>query len=252
MGRLDGKNVFITGGSRGIGFATAREALKEGANAIAICSHYVETREAALAKLREEFPGRNIEGYTPNLSSEEEIGAAMHDFIGKYDNHLDAVCHIAGITHNNSIKNIPDGLFREVIEVNLIGTYNVDRQAGLIMRQQRYGSIVNTSSITGVYGCNLGCAYGASKAGVLGLTRSLARELAYFKIRVNAVCPGVVKTDMSMKDTSEAAMKYVNSTIALGRMGEPEELAKMFVFLASDDSSYCTGGYYHADGWTTA
>ena len=251
MGRLDGKNVFITGGSRGIGYATAREALKEGANAIAICSHYVETREAALKKLREDFPGRNIEGYTPNLSSEEEIGAAMDDFMGKYGA-LDAVCHIAGITHNNTIKNIPDGLFREVIEVNLIGSYNVDRQAGLRMIKQRRGSIVNTASIAGVYGSSMGSGYGASKAGVLGLTRSLGRELAYFGIRVNAVCPGVVKTDMVMKDTSEAAIKYVNSTIGLKRMGEPEELAKMFVFLASDDASYCTAGFYHCDGWTTA
>lgn len=252
MGRLDGKNVFITGGSRGIGFAVAVEALKEGANAIAICSHYVETREAALAKLREQFPGRNIEGYTPALSSEAEIGAAMKDFIGKYGNHLDAVCHLAGITHNNTIKNIPDGLFREVVEVNLIGTYNVDRQAGLIMRGQKYGSIVNTASIAGVYGSSMGIGYGASKAGVLGLTRSLAREMAYFGVRVNAVCPGVIETDMTMKDTSEAAMQYVCSTIGLKRIGKPEEVAKMFVFLASDEASYCTANFYHVDGWTTA
>ena len=256
---MKGKNVFITGGSRGIGFATAREMLIEGANAVAIVSHFDETREAALKALNEEFPGRNIVGYTMDLAvaTEEEIGAAMHDFIAKFPDeegkqHLDAVCSIAGITHNNTIKNIPDGLFEHVIAVNLTATYRVDRQAGLIMKDQKFGSIVNTASIAGVYGSSMGAGYGASKAGVIGLTRSLGRELAFFNVRVNAICPGVVKTDMTMKNTSEAAMKYVNSTIALKRMGEPRELARMFVFLASDEASYCEAGIYHVDGWTTA
>lgn len=256
---MKGKNVFITGGSRGIGFATAREMLIEGANAVAICSHYEETREAALKALNEEFPGRNIVGYTFDLGTctEAEVGACMKDFVAKFPDengkqHLDAVCSIAGITHNNTIKNIPDGLFEHVVRVNLIGTYYVDRQAGMIMRGQKYGSIVNTASIAGVYGSSMGSGYGASKGGVIGLTRSLGRELAFFNIRVNAICPGVVKTDMTMKDTSEAAINYVNSTIALKRMGEPRELARMFVFLASDEASYCEAGVYHVDGWTTA
>jgi len=255
---MKGKNIFITGGSRGIGFATARLALAEGANAVAICSHYDETREAALKALNEEFPGRNIVGYTFDLATcdQEVIGNAMKDFIAKFPNeegktHLDAVCSIAGITHNNTIKNMPDGLFEQVIRVNLIGTYYVDRQAGLIMRAQKFGSIVNTSSITGQYGSRMGAGYGASKGGVLGLTRSLAAELAFFKIRVNAVLPGVVQTDMTMKSTPPEAMDAINKTIALGRMGQPEELARMFIFLASDAASYCTSGFYNVDGWTT-
>ncbi len=255
---MKGKNVFITGGSRGIGFATAREMLKEGANAVAICSHFEETREAALAKLNEEFPGRNIVGYTFDLATctEADIDACMKDFIAKFPNeegkqHLDAVCSIAGVTHNNTCKNIPEGLFEEVVRVNLTGTWYVDHCACNIMRGQRYGAIVNTASIAGVYGSSMGAGYGASKAGVIGLTRSLGREMAYFNVRVNAICPGVVKTDMVMKDTSEAAIKYVCQGIALHRMGEPEELAKMFVFLSSDASSYCEAGIYHCDGWTT-
>lgn len=256
---MKGKNVFITGGSRGIGFATVREMLIEGANAVAIVSHYPETREAALKALNEEFPGRNIVGYTFDLevATEEEIGACMKDFISKFPDengktHLDAVCSIAGISHNNTIKNIPDGTFEKVVKVNLLGTWRVDRQAGLIMRAQKYGSIVNTASIAGVYGSSMGAGYGASKGGVIGLTRSLGRELSYFNVRVNAVAPGVVDTDMTRKDNTPEAMEYVKGTIALHRVSQPREQARMFVFLASDEASYCEAGIYHVDGWTTA
>ncbi len=259
MALMTGKNVFITGGSRGIGFATAREALLEDANAVAICSHFDETREAALKKLNEEFPGRNIVGYTFDLETcgEAEISAAMKDFIAKFPDaegkqHLDAVCSLAGITHNNTCKNIPEGLFEKVVRVNLIGTWYVDHQAALIMRGQKYGSIVNTASVAGVYGNSMGAGYGASKGGVIGLTRSLGREMAFFNVRVNCVAPGVVKTDMTTKDTGPEALEYVCSTIALRRMGEPSELAKMFIFLSSDNASYCEAGLYHVDGWTTA
>lgn len=258
MALMTGKNVFITGGSRGIGFATAREALLEDANAVAICSHYDETREAALKKLNEEFPGRNIVGYTFDLETctESVIGDAMKDFIAKFPDaegkqHLDAVCSLAGITHNNTCKNIPEGLFEKVVRVNLIGTWYVDHQAALIMRGQKYGSIVNTASIAGVYGSSMGSGYGASKGGVIGLTRSLGREMAFFNVRVNAICPGVVKTDMVMKDCTEAAIAAVSAGIAMRRMGEPSELAKMFIFLCSDNASYCEAGLYHVDGWTT-
>ena len=98
----------------------------------------------------------------------------------------------------------------------------------------------------------MGAGYGASKGGVIGLTRSLGREMAFFNVRVNCVAPGVVKTDMTTKDTGPEALEYVCSTIALRRMGEPSELAKMFIFLSSDNASYCEAGLYHVDGWTTA
>ena len=251
MGRLEGKNILVTGGSRGIGFAVAVDCLKEGANAVAIFSHYEETREAALAKLREQFPGRNIVGYSPAISDEAEVGAAMQDFIGQFGGHLDAVCHLVGVTHANTIRNIPDGKFREVVETNLFGTYAVNRQAALIMCKQRYGSIINTSSIAALYGAPMGIGYGASKAGVLGLTRSLARGVVRFGVRVNCVCPGVTATDMTLKDITPEALAQVQTTIAMGRLGQPEEISKMFIFLASDESSYCTGGFYHVDGWST-
>ena len=151
---MDGKTVFLTGGAGGIGFATARLMLEEGAQAVLITDLNEEVTTKAAEKLKSEFPGRNIEAAWPNLGSEEEIGAVMRAFAEKYGK-LDAALSIAGITHNTTIKRMQPGEFLRQVDVNLIDTYNVDRQAGLIMREQRFGSIVNTSSICGLYGLSL-------------------------------------------------------------------------------------------------
>lgn len=249
MGLMDGKTVFITGGAGGIGNATARVMLREGALAIMITDLNEEITNSALEKLKADFPGRNIEGAWPNLLQEASVGEAIKGFAQKYGR-LDAACSIAGITHNTTIKRIMDGEFQKQIDVNLIGTYHVDRQAGLIMREQGFGSIINTSSICGLYGNPMGCGYGASKAGVIGLTKSLGRELGYFNVRVNCVAPGTIRTNMTTSLSPEA-LKAATDGIALHRMGEPEEVANMFLFLASDLSSYCTAAVYQVDGFST-
>lgn len=249
MAIMEGKTVFITGAAGGIGYATARLMLREGAEAVMITDINEEVATRALNGLKEEFPGRNIEAAWPNLTSEEEVGAAMASFVEKYGK-LDAVCSIAGITHNTTIKRIQPGEFRKQVEVNLMGTYCVDRQAGLIMQKQRFGSIVNTSSICGQYGSSMGCGYGASKAGVIGLTKSLGRELGYFNVRVNCVAPGAIRTPMTA-GLSPEALKAATANIALRRMGEPEEVANVFLFLASDMSSYCTASVVNVDGFST-
>lgn len=246
---MKGKTVFITGAAGGIGFATARLMLQEEALALMITDINEAISTAAADRLKAEFPGRNIEVAWPDLTKEEEVGAAMQKFAAKYG-HLDAVCSIAGITHNVTIQKMPDNEFMRQINVNLLGTYHVDRQAALIMKEQRYGSIINTSSICGLYGNAMGCGYGASKAGVIGLTKSLGRELGYFNVRVNCVAPGVIRTNMTA-NLSPAAVKVVADGIALRRMGEPEEVANMFLFLASDLSTYCTAGVYNVDGFAT-
>ena len=249
MALMEGKTVFITGAAGGIGNATARLMLKEGALAVMITDINEEITTRALNALKEDFPGRNIEAAWPNLTSEEEVGSVMRAFTEKYGK-LDAVCSIAGITHNTTIKRIADGEFRNHVEVNPMGTYCVDRQAGLIMQKQRCGSIVNTSSICGEYGSPMGCGYGASKAGVIGLTKSLGRELGYFNVRVNCVAPGAIRTPMTAS-LSPGARKAATANIALRRMGEPEEVANVFLFLASDMSSYCTASVYNVDGFST-
>jgi len=251
MGIMDGKTVFITGGTRGVGFALATRMLEEGAKAVAICGTKEETVAPALAKLKEAFPAKaeNIHGYWPSLLVEAEVARDMKDFHDKYGR-IDAVCSNAGVTHNVTIKNIPEGEFQRQIDVNLVGTYYVDRQAGLLMRAKRKGSIVNTASMTGLYGSGMGCGYGASKAGVIGLTRSLGRELAFFNVRVNCVAPGVIDTDMVAGLTPEA-VKAVSAGIALRRMAKPEEVANAILFLGSDLASYCTATCLSVDGWTT-
>lgn len=251
MGIMDGKTVFITGGTRGVGFALATRALEEGAQAVAICGSKEETVAPALAKLKEAFPAKaeEIFGYWPNLRVEAEIARDMNDFVAKVGR-LDVCCSNAGITHNTTIKRIPEGDFQNQVDINLTATYYVDRQAGLIMMKQRSGSIVNTASMTGLYGSGMGCGYGASKAGVIGLTRSLGRELAFFNIRVNCVAPGVIDTDM-VAGLSPEAVKAVSAGIALRRMAKPEEVANAILFLGSDLASYCTATCLSVDGWTT-
>lgn len=247
MGLMDGKTVLITGGAGGIGNATARVMLQEGALAVMIYDINEEVTTKALKQLKADFPGRNIECAWPDLLDEEAVGAPMRDFAQRYGR-LDAVCSIAGITHNTTIKRIMDGEFQKQVDVNLIATYHVDRQAGLIMTQQRFGSIINTSSVCGLYGNAMGCGYGASKAGVIGLTKSLGRELGYFNVRVNCVAPGSIRTNMTAQ-LNPAALKTATDQIALRRMGEPEEVANMFLFLASDLASYCTAAVYQVDGF---
>ena len=247
MGLMSGKTVFITGAAGGIGFATARVMLREGAAAVMLTDINEAVTTSAMEKLKTEFPKANIECGWPNLLDEEAVGNALRGFAKKYGR-LDAVCSIAGITHNTTIKRIMDGEFKKQIDVNLMGTYNVDRQAGLIMSTQRFGSIINTSSVCGLYGSPMGCGYGASKAGVIGLTKSLGRELGYFNVRVNCVAPGTIRTNMT-KNLSSAAQEAATANIALRRMGETEEDANMFLYLASDLASYCTAAVYQVDGF---
>lgn len=246
---MQGKTVFITGGAGGIGFATAQLMLREGALAVMITDLNEAITTSAVEKLKAEFPDSNIEGAWPTLTVEDEVGETMRAFAQKYGR-LDAVCSIAGITHHTTIKRIMDGEFQHQLDVNLLATYHVDRQAGLIMREQRYGSIINTASTAGIYGSPMGCGYGASKAGIIGLTKSLGRELGYFNVRVNCVAPGSINTPMSANLSPEARKAAVQG-IALRRMGEPEEVANMFLFLASDMSTYCTAAVYQVDGFYT-
>lgn len=249
MGIMDGKVVFITGGTRGIGNATTRLMLKEGVEAIAICGRSEDMVGPALAKLRADFPGRNIEGYWPLLTDATAAETAVKTFVDKYGR-LDAACANAGITQSTSIKRMTPAEFEEQININLIGAFYLDRAAGLIMRNQKFGAIVNTASMTGLYGSGMGAGYGASKGGVIALTKSLGRELGFFNIRVNCVAPGSIKTDMTA-GINDVAMKAVNDGIALHRMGEPEEVGNAIMFLASDLSSYVNGACLSVDGYAT-
>lgn len=245
---MTGKTVFITGAAGGIGFATAQAMLREGAHAVLVADITEEIAKSAADRLLVQFPGANVDYAAPLLTDEKQVRNALFTFAKKYGR-LDAVCCIAGITHNTTIKRIHEGEFAHQINVNLIGTYTVNHQAVIAMMRQGFGTIVNCSSVTGTYGSPMGCGYSASKGAVNALTKSIAREVGQYGIRVNAVAPGSVKTRMT-EGLSAEAQKAAAEGIALGRMGEPHEIANMFLFLCSDMSSYCTGGVFHADGMT--
>lgn len=245
---MNGKTVFITGGAGGIGFATAQTMLREGALAVMVVDITEEIAKSAADRLLEQFPGANVDYAAPELTDEKQVRNTLFGFAKKYGR-LDAVCCIAGITHNTTIKRIHEGEFAHQINVNLIGTYTVNHQAVIAMMRQGFGTIVNCSSVTGTYGSPMGCGYAASKGAVNALTKSIAREAGQYGIRCNAVAPGSIKTRMT-EGLSEEARKAASEGIALGRMGEPYEIANMFLFLCSDMSSYCTGGVFHADGMT--
>lgn len=245
---MDGKTVYITGAAGGIGYATAQAMLREGAEAIMVVDITEEIAKSAADRLLAEFPDAKIEYGAPALTDEQQVRESLRFFYKKYG-HLDAVCCIAGITHNTTIKRIHEGEFAHQLEVNLNGTYTVNHQAVLIMIKQGFGSIVNCSSVTGTYGSPMGCGYSASKGAVNALTKSIAREVGQYNIRCNAVAPGSVKTRMT-ENLSPEAKEAAAAGIALGRMGEPYEIANMFLFLCSDMSTYCTARVFHVDGCT--
>ena len=209
---------------------------------------YKETVAPALAKLKEAFPAKaeEIFGYWPSLRVEAEIARDMNDFVAKVGR-LDVCCSNAGITHNTTIKRIPEGDFQNQVDINLTATYYVDRQAGLIMSKQRGGSIVNTASMTGLYGSGMGCGYGASKAGVIGLTRSLAKEVASKGITVNCVAPGATKTAMYDAVPEKVYNAMIESN-PMKRLGKPEEIGEVIAFVASERASYLNGQWILVNG----
>ncbi len=240
---LKGKVAVVTGGTRGIGFATVKKFLENGATVVLAGSRQ-ETVDKALAKLTE-YEGR-VMGIHPNLSSAEEVGKAFQkvkDTFGR----LDILVNNAGISARESLYEYNPEDFSKILDLNLNSVFICSQAAARLMREQGGGSILNTSSMVSIYGQPSGCGYPATKFAVNGLTKSLARELAQDQIRVNAVAPGVTRTDM-VAALPEDMVKKISSTIPLGRVGEAEEVANAFLFLASDLASYITGTILSVDG----
>ncbi|RPK81993.1 MULTISPECIES: SDR family NAD(P)-dependent oxidoreductase [Streptomyces] len=252
MGKLDGRVVLVTGAARGQGEQEARLFAAEGARVV-VADVLVEQGEALAAEL-----GEGVAQFVRlDVGSEEQWAAAVavaKDAFGK----IDGLVNNAGILRFNELVNTPLEEFQQVVQVNLTGAFLGIRAVAPEIEAAGGGTIVNTSSYTGLTGMPLVGAYAATKHAVLGLTKVAAMELAGKGIRVNAVCPGAVDTAMSnpaLLDTdadltaSSAALdQYYRKLVPLGRIGRPEEVAALVLFLTSGDSSYITGQPFVIDG----
>lgn len=240
---LQGKTAVVTGGTRGIGFAIAKLYLENGAN-VAICGSRQETVDKALAKLPE-YEGK-VMGICPDLCDPEAVGAAFAAVKEKFGS-LDILANNAGVSSRASLYDYSIEEISQVIDLNVKAVIVCCQAAARIMKPQGGGTIINTSSMVAKVGQPAGCAYPTSKFAVNGLTISLARELAKDQIRVNAVAPGVTRTDM-VAALPEEMVARISAGIPLGRVGEPLDIANAFLYLASDMGSYVTGTIINVDG----
>lgn len=245
MELLKNKVAMVTGGTRGIGFAVVKRFLENGAS-VAVCGSRQETVDKALAKLKEENPGWPVIGMCPDLQNPqemEEAAARVKQTFGR----LDIMVNNAGISARDRFLDYKPEDFKKIMDLNVNAVFVCAQAAARVMKEQGGGVILNTSSMVSLYGQQAGVGYPASKFAVNGITKSLARELGRDNIRVNAVAPGVTRTDM-VAALPEEMVARLAATIPLGRVGEPEEVANAFLFLASDLASYVTGEILSVDG----
>lgn len=246
MYKFEDYKVLITGSARGIGFAIARSFAASGATVL-IMDISAEAVEAAVAKLSSE--GFQAFGYTGNVTDSatmEELFATIAKDHGK----LDCLINNAGVTRDNLMLRMKEEDWQLVLDINLKGTFICTQKAFKLMMKQRYGSIINIASVIGIMG-NAGQAnYAASKGGMIAFTKSCAKEFASRNVRVNAIAPGFIETEMTATLPPEVRSEYAK-VIPLSTMGSPEDVAKLCIFLASEDSSYITGQTIAVDGGLT-
>ena len=241
---LKGKVAVVTGGTRGIGFAIVKGLVESGAK-VAIWGSRQETADAAKAKILEVCPGCEVMAMAPKLTDNKEVEDAMDAVVENFGS-LDILANNAGIAQNIPLENYTDDDLEKIIDLNIKAVFVCSKAAAHLMKCKG-GSIINTSSVVSFYGQGLGSMYPASKAAVNGLTRALSRELGKEGIRVNAVAPGVTRTDM-VAALPENMVAPLLQRIPLARMGEAEDIANAVVFLASDMASYITGAVIPVDG----
>ncbi len=244
--RLKDKVAIITGAAKGIGAATAVKFGKEGAK-VAVCDIDMESIEKTVNEIKE--MGGEAIGFKVDITKKEEIEKMVKTLMDKYGK-INVLINNAGIISDAQLYKMTDDQFDKVININLKGTYLCTKAVVSIMREQGHGSIINASSIVGLYG-NFGQTnYAATKFGVIGMAKCWAKELGRKGIRVNVVCPGFVKTSI-LAPMPKNVIESMEKKTALGRLAEPEELANVYAFLASDEASYITGAVIEVGGGVT-
>lgn len=237
MAEFENKIVLVTGGSRGIGKSIAELLNNEGATVIVTYKNSID---------EEYFKSKNISFYKCDVADESSV-KEMVDTIIKEHTKIDVLVNNAGVTKDGLLMRMSGDDWDIVLDTNLKGVFNMTKAVTRGMMSKRYGKVINITSISGIMG-NAGQAnYSASKAGVIGFTKSIAKELSSRNINVNAIAPGFIETEMTDKLTEEVKQSYMN-LIPMKRFGKGEEIAKVVKFLASDESAYITGQTICVDG----
>lgn len=242
--RLKGKNALVTGGSRGIGKAIALELAKEGAN---VAINFTSNQEKAEEAVKEiEDYGVKAIAIQGNVTDKDAVEAMIKTFDQHFDT-LDVLINNAGITKDNLLIRMKEEDWDGVLDVNLKGVFLATKAVARKMIKQKQGKIINLSSVVGVMGNPGQGNYCASKAGVIGFTKSIAKELGGKNITVNAIAPGFIETDMT-EVLSDKAKEEMLRNVPLKRPGKPEDVAKLVSFLSSENADYITGQVIHVDG----
>ena len=239
---LQNKVAVVTGGSRGIGKAIAEKFAAEGASVAILYSSNSASADAVVEEIRN--AGGTAKAYQCHVENSDDVGKTIDDVVNDLGK-IDILINNAGITRDKLLMMMKEEDFDDVISVNLKGAYNTMRKVCPMLARQRWGRIINLSSIAGINGNAGQVNYSASKAGLIGMTKSAAREFAGRGITVNAIAPGFVETDMTEKFASD---ENVMKRIPVGRMGRPDEIASLALFLASDAAAYITGEVIRIDG----
>lgn len=244
MKLLEGKTAIVTGAARGIGKSVAIRFAKEGCN-IAFTDLIIDENVEATIKEIQKF-GVRVKGYTSDASNFEDTHKIIDEIVKDF-NRIDILVNNAGITRDNLMMRMTEQQWDLVLKINLKSAFNFINALTPIMIKQKFGNIINMSSVVGVHG-NAGQAnYSASKAGMIGLVKSIARELGSRGIRANVIAPGFIATEMTHKLSEEVRAEWTKK-IPLRRAGTPEDVANIALFLASDLSSYITGQVIQVDG----
>ena len=241
---LKGKVAVVTGGTRGIGFATVKKFLENEAKVVLLGSKQ-ETVEKAIKELKQINSSYEVIGFYPDLSSKEEMNEVFKKVKEIYGC-IDILINNAGISSKTKIEDYSEEEYDKITNLNIKSVFNCSKQIIPYLKETK-GVILNTSSMVSIYGQPSGVMYPTTKFAVNGITKSLARELAPQGIRVNAVAPGIINTDMVAKLPKEMIEPLIK-TIPFGRIGEPEDIANAFLFLSSNLSSYITGIVLSVDG----
>lgn len=243
--RLKDKVCIVTGSSRGIGFAIAKVFIKEGAKVV-ICGSTDITVQRALEEVRKEYKDAEVLGAAVDVTNQRQVNDMVKAALDKWGR-IDVLVNNAGITSSAPLIEQDEAEFNKTMEVNVNGTFYCAKAVAKIMVEQKHGNIINTSSVIGLCGGVNQTAYAASKWAVIGLTKSWAKELGRMGIRVNAVAPGSIDTDMT-KVLSEDTMNMLIAMTPLQAIGNAEDLAYAYVYLASDEAKFVNGAILSVDG----